>query len=243
MQPFDLQVPMTLVATLVSASPLSTLQTLPEDLIGARVVLRPHVTLAQAFPVDVFQAAAVAEAADQVLFYENGSWHAHWLSARSGVRQWVSADDTAHLSQNAKIIPPGTGLMVKAAAQPKSVTLAGHVRVSPWRKSLNVGQNLLAMPWPVDATPLRLGLTADQGFTASTNMASADQLQLWQADRVAGATTYDSFWLLNRAPTAYWTSKGSASLLNVSATLPLPAHRAFFLKVQPATAAHGWVFP
>ncbi len=231
------------VATLVSASPLSTLQTLPEDLIGARVVLRPHVTLAQAFPVDVFQAAAVAEAADQVLFYENGAWHAHWLSARSGVRQWVSADDAAHLSQNAKIIPPGTGLMVKAASQPKSVTLAGHVRVSPWRKSLNEGQNLLALPWPVDATPLRLGLTADQGFTASTTMTSADQLQLWKGDTVPGATSYDSYWLLKRSPTSYWTAKGSASLLNVSATLPLPAHRAFFLKVQPATAAHGWVFP
>lgn len=231
------------VASLVSASPLSTLQTLPEDLIGARVVLRPHVTLAQAFPVGVFQAAALAEAADQVLFYENGAWHAHWLSARSGVRQWVSADDTSNLSLNAKIIPPGTGLMVKAASQSKSATLTGHVRVSPWRKSLNEGQNLLALPWPVDTTPLRLGLTADQGFTASTTMTTADQLQLWKGDTVPGATTYDSYWLLKRSPTSYWTAKGSASLLNVSATLPLPAHRAFFLKVQPATAALGWVFP
>ncbi|MDI1312732.1 putative Ig domain-containing protein [Prosthecobacter sp.] len=231
------------VATIFSASPLSTLQALPEDLMGARAVLRPHVTLAQAFPVEVFQAAAVASAADQVLFYENGAWHTHWLSARSGVRQWVSSADAAQLSQNAKIIPPGTGLMVKAATQPKSTTLTGHVRLGPWRKSLDVGQNLLALPWPVDSTPLRLGLSAESGFAASTSMTSADQLQLWLADRVAGATTYDAFWLVKRSPTAYWTAKSSVSLLNVSATLPIPAHRAFFLKVQPATAAHGWVLP
>jgi regulation of enolase protein 1 (concanavalin A-like superfamily) len=231
------------VATLVFTSPLSTLQTLPGDLIGARVVVRPHVTLGQAFPVDVFQAGAVAEAADQVLFYESGAWHPHWLSARSGLRQWVSLNDAAQFSQNAKIIPPGVGLMVKAATQPKSFTLTGHVRMSSWRKALNEGQNLLAMPWPLDATPQQLGLTSESGFTASTSMTSADQLQFWQGDRVPGATTYDTLWLLKRAPRAYWTAKGSASLTNVSATLLLPAHRAFFLKVQPPTATCGWVLP
>jgi len=60
---------------------------------------------------------------------------------------------------------------------------------------------------------------------------------------VPGATTYDTLWLLKRAPRAYWTAKGSASLTNVSATLLLPAHRAFFLKVQPPTATCGWVLP
>jgi regulation of enolase protein 1 (concanavalin A-like superfamily)/mono/diheme cytochrome c family protein len=231
------------VATLASASPLNTLLTLPADLIGARVVLRPHMTLAQAFPVALFQAAAVADSADQVLFYENGTWNTHWLSARSGVRQWVSTNDTAQLSQNAKIIPPGIGLMVKATSQPKALTLTGHVRVNPWRKALSEGQNLLAMPWPMDATPQRLGLTSAAGFTASTNVASADQLQLWQADHVPGATAYDSYWLLNRLPTPYWTLKGSASLLNVNTTLPLPSHRAFFLKAQPSTSTHGWLLP
>ena len=74
-------------------------------------------------------------------------------------------------------------------------------------------------------------------------MAAADVLQLWKADTEPGAVTYDAYWLIQRAPAPYWTAKGSAAVLDVSATLPLPALRAFFLKAQPATVAHGWIWP
>lgn len=219
-------------------SALSTLKTLPEDLRGARVVVRPHVTLAQVFPADVFKSAAVASAADQVMFLENGVWQTHWLN---GGGQWVSSVGAA--SPNGRIIPPGTGLMVKTTGPAKAVTLTGHVRTTPWRRTLNPGQNLLALPWPVDATPATLGLTAENGFTASTSVAAADVLQLWKADSQPGSGSYDAYWLLQRAPSPYWTAKGSAAVLNVSATLPLPAHRAIFFKAQPATAANGWIWP
>jgi YVTN family beta-propeller protein len=228
------------MAALDLESLLSTLTELPQDLSGARVVVRPHVTLAQAFPPAAFQSAAVMKAADQVLFYENGTWHVHWLN---GSRQWVSANNTTQASQNAKIIPPGTGLMVKTAGNAKSATLTGQVRMNPWRRLLSKGQNFLALPWPVDATPQSLGLTAEGGFTAATSTAQADELHISKADAAAGTITYDAFWLIKRAPTPYWTAKNSSSLLNVSQTLKLPAHRAFFLKAQPATAVKGWRLP
>jgi hypothetical protein len=220
-------------------SPRGTLSTLPADLAGARVVVRPHVTLAQVFPTDVFQPGATATAADQVLFLEGGAWTTCWLN---GSRQWVSASEAGGSSQNGKIIAPGVGVMVKTGSLTKSVTLPGHVRTHPWRAALAAGQNLLALPWPVDGTPASLGLTTANGFTASTSVATADQLQLWKGDTTAGATTYDGWWLLKRG-TAIWTAKGSARLQDVSASLPLRAHRAFFLKVQAATAANGWVLP
>jgi hypothetical protein len=223
-------------AVLALSSPLSTLKELPQDLSGARVIVRPHVTLAQVFAPDVFQAGAVPAAADQVLFYENGGWHTHWLN---GSRQWVSANDTTLASQNAKIIPPGIGLMVKTAGNAKAATLTGHVRMNPWRRPLSKGQNFLALPWPVDATPQSLGLTADGGFTAATSTPQADELHISKADAAAGTITDDAFWLIKRAPTPYWTAKNSSSLQNVSTTLRLPAHRAFFLKAQPATAVKG----
>ncbi len=226
------------VAVLDLDSVLSTLKTLPEELRGARVVVRPHVTLAQVFPADVFKSAAVASAADQVMFLENGVWQTHWLN---GGGQWVSSVGAA--SPYGRIIPPGTGLMVKTSGPAKAVTLTGHVRTTPWRRTLHPGQNLLALPWPVDGTPATLGLTAENGFTASTSVAAADVLQLWKADSQPGSSSYDAYWLLQRAPAPYWTAKGSATVLNVSATLPLPAHRAFFLKAQPATAGMGWVLP
>ncbi|MBE2283655.1 MAG: DUF1929 domain-containing protein [Prosthecobacter sp.] len=227
-------------AQVALSSPLSTLQTLPVDLAGARVVVRRHITLAQVFPADVFQPGATTAAADQVLFHENGTWTTCWLN---GSRQWVSAADPAGTSQNAKIIAPGTGLMVKTGALAKSVTHTGHVRTTPWRASLLTGQNLLASPWPVDGTPQTLGLTAGNGLTASTSMATADQIQLWKGDATPGAATYDGWWLLKRGSTLIWTAKGSASLKDVSATLPLRSGWAFFLKAQPATADHGWILP
>ena len=186
---------------------------------------------------------AVAEAADQVLFYENGVWQTLWLSGQSGSKKWVAAGDTSLTSQDGKIIPPGIGLMVKTTGSAKAVTLTGHVRVTPWLMPLEAGQNLLALPWPVDGTPRSLGLTVEQGFAATTSTLTADQLQLWKADTTPGAAVYDAYWYLKKGTTALWTAKGSASLIDVTATLPLPAHRAFFLKAQPATAAKGWRVP
>jgi len=226
------------MAALDLESQLSTLKALPEDLLGARVVVRPHVTLAQVFPMGVFKSAAIASAADQVLFLENGVWQKHWLN---GSRQWISSVEGA--SQNGRIIPPGIGLMVKTTGPAKATTLTGHVRTTPWRRSLNPGQNLLALPWPVDATPATLGLTAENGFTASTSVVAADVLQLWKADNEPGAATYDAYWLIQRSPATHWTAKGSAALMDVSTTLTLPANRSFFLKAQPLTAESGWFLP
>jgi hypothetical protein len=108
---------------------------------------------------------------------------------------------------------------------------------------LSKGQNFLALPWPVDANPQSLALTAECGFTAATSTAQADELHISKADAAAGTITYDAFWLVKRAPTSFWTAKNSSSLQNVSQTLNLPSHRAFFLKAQPATAENGWLLP
>ena len=234
------------LAVLGLDSPLSTLKALSPELTGARVVVRPHVTLAQVFPVTVFQAGAVAEAADQVLFHENGVWHTHWLTARAGSRMWISANDTARpeVSQNGRIIPPGTGVMVKTPGNnTRAVTLTGHVRTTPWRMALAAGTNLLALPWPVDSTPKGLGMSLEDGFAASGNQTLADQIQLWQADSTPGRTTYDAYFLLKRGADGLWISRATVSTVDVGHTLPIPAHRAFFLKAQPATAAKGWLLP
>ncbi len=223
-----------------TASPRNTQSQLPADLIGARAIMRPHITLAQAFPPELFQPGATTAAADQVLFYENGAWTTCWLN---GARQWVTSTGTAATLLNAKIIAPGCGVMVKTGTLPKAVTLTGQVRLNPWRTALTPGLNLLALPTPVDATPHSLGLTAENGLTASTSISAADQIQIWTGDTIAGATNYASWWLLNRHGTAIWTARGSATIQDVSNTLPLPAHRAFFLKAQATTAASGWTLP
>lgn len=231
------------IAALDLASPLSTLRTLPQELSGARVVVRPHVTLAQMFPTSTFQAGAVPEAADQVLFHENGVWHTHWLSAKSGVKQWVSANDASLSPQSTRIIPPGTGVMIKSTGTARASTHTGHVRITPWVMPLASGSNLLSLPWPIDSTPARLGLMLQQGFTASTSPSAADQIQLWKGDTTPGADIYDIYWLLKRGNAGTWVSRSNTTLTDVSSTLSLPSQHAFFLKAQPSTTTAGWHLP
>jgi len=231
------------VLALAMTSPRNTLAALPPALVGARIVVRPHIALGQVFPKALLQGGGSAAAADQLLFHSGGAWQTHWLLQSAVQHQWVLGDDATLASQDAKIIAPGSGVMVKILSRPQTFTLTGHVRTTPFVRPLSTGHNLLALPWPVDATPNRLLFTAANGFTAGTSTVASDQIQLWAADTVAGATNYTIYWLLKAGVGSRWTPQGNAALPDVSATLPLPAHRAFFLKAQPATAATGCRLP
>ena len=129
--------------------------------------------------------------------------------------------------------------MVKILNAPKAYTLTGHVRTHPFVKSLPVGHNLLALPWPLNGSPATLGLDVEGGLTGGPTSDSADQLQLWKADSVPGLTSYDGYWL---SPDSGWLPRSSTVAPSPGGPA-LPAHRAFFLKVQPATSAQGWLLP
>ena len=132
------------------------------------------------------------------------------------------------------------GVMVKVLNRAKSITLTGYVRTNPFRRKLGIGHNFLALPRPVDATPNQLGFTQANGFTATTSVTTADQLQLWTADTTPRATTYTIYWLRNAGTSTFWVPQTGSVTKNVSDTLKLPAHHAFFLKAQTATAKSGW---
>lgn len=229
------------VATLNLTSANSTQAALPEDIIGARIFVRPHMTLGQIFPKSIMTGGTRSSGADQVLFHNGTGWETFWLNQTATRQQWVLTGDATQASRDNQIIPPGTGVMAKILSLPKSMTLTGYARLNPFRRLLKAGHNFLALPRPADATPLQLDLTTEVGFIPSTRLTSADQLQLWTGDSQAGATTYTTYWLRGSAASANWVLQTDANNTSVSETLNLPANKAFFLKTMPTSTPNGWL--
>lgn len=214
--------------TMDLASEHSTLKTLPANLIGARMVVRRHLRLADVFPTTLLGGASSVEA-DQVLFHTGSGWETHWLLRVGALLRWVRSGDSTLADSSATIIPPGTGVMVRVRGPGLSRFHTGHVRTSPFRRPLRPGNNLLAAPWPLDGTPAGWLLHPANGFTASTGPTVSDQLQLWNG------TAYQGYWLARLGSSIRWISQASSDFTDVSTALLLPARGAFFLKAQPGT--------
>ncbi|MCW0218139.1 MAG: Ig-like domain-containing protein [Prosthecobacter sp.] len=231
------------VVTLDLTSANTTLPNLPSDIAGARVVIRPHVTLNQLFDKAKLQGSVSSVQADQVLFFDESVWQTHWLELSATRHEWRPLGDLNAASSDDKIIPPGTGVMVKISTQPVTYTLTGHVRMSAFVRSLDQTHNLLALPWPVDSTPQQLQFAATHGFTAGSSTANADQLQLWGGDQSPASASYIIYWLRQGTSTGTWIPKDDAGSAGINETLLLPAHRCFFLKVQPRSGLSQWQMP
>lgn len=217
----------------------STLTHLPAELAGARIIIRPHYTLGQVFARERFTSGTSSGRADQVIFHDGTGWQTYWLHQQGARHQWTLVGDASVADQGSLVIPPGTGLMFKARA-PQAFTHTGHVRQNAFLQILRDGHNLLSPPWPLAATPRRLHLTSANAFTAGPNADAADQLQLWKGDATPGVEGYDIHWLQSTGTLGTWTSPTGA---DVSESLILPAHRAFFLRARAATATQGWWCP
>lgn len=217
----------------------NTQSVLPESVAGERVFIRPHVTLGQVFPKDQFTSSTRSTQADQVLFYSGTVWDTCWLLKDGSRHQWTLTTDASLSPQDGRIIPPGTGVMVKIAGVAASSTLTGHVRTTPFLQRLAGGHHFLALPRPLNATPNQWHLNAGAGLTVSTRSSTADQLQTWAGDITPWMDRYTVYWL----SAAGWVLQGDASNKSVSDTLMLPGHRAFFLKVQQTEQGRLWSVP
>ena len=224
------------IVSLDLAARHNTRTTLPPDIAGERVFIRPHITLGQAFPKTVFRGSIRHVISDQVLFHNGSTWETCWLMKNSARHQWVKSSGSKLFSQDQRIIPPGTGVMVKLAARPVTMTQVGHVRTTPFLMKLSAGHNFLAPPRPLDATPATLNLTAAGGFNATSSPATADQLQLWAADSKLQSSTYTTYWLGGNG----WLSLSAITANPVTDSLILSSRRAFFLKVSGPAAERIW---
>jgi len=212
---------------------------------GIRIAIRSHQTLATVFDPLRFQGSPLIASADQVLYHTGTAYRTYWLYANAGERRWVLNGDTTLANAADTLIPPGTGLMLQLAnATPSPLLLTGSVRTTPLARVLTSGYNLVANPWPVDATPAATGLTT-AAFVASTSIASADQLQLWSGDANVALSGYTGYWLFQMPGQLipFWVATSDATLLSQNNTTLLRAGRATFIKAQTKTNRPVWVIP
>ncbi|MBL9144325.1 MAG: putative Ig domain-containing protein [Verrucomicrobiaceae bacterium] len=228
-------------------APYNTLAAIPSDLVGASIVVRPHLMLSSAFDPDRLQAGLTPTAADQVLFFENGGYVTYWLFNGGGdesLRGWLRVGDGADTSRANPILAPGTGVMVKVLSGARTWSMAGQVRTNVFVQRLMAGHNLIASPWPTDQSPQSLGLTQPGLAAGSRNPQTSDQLQRWNGDISGGVPSYSTFWLLdNQLSMRYWLALASGSLASVDTSILMPAHRSLFYKAQAGTAARTWTLP
>jgi hypothetical protein len=154
------------------------------DLSGYTMVVRPHVTLGQLFGTkenQKMEGSTVLSSADQVQVYNvhSQSFETYYfLRNQPGTfAQWVKVGGGS-TSRDDLVIPPGTGfVVVRNNATPVTLTWSGHVRANHFAQPLTKGNNLIAQPFPVDASPASRHMTFAGGMAGSTVLASADKIQ------------------------------------------------------------------
>lgn len=199
---------------LTSTGEGNTIGALSADLlVGYRVVLRKHVTIGQVFGTKgntPMQGAASSSAADQILFYRNGSFETYYL-LRNGtgtVEQWVKVGGGSTNCDNT-VIYPGTGVIVnRVGATTAEVTVIGDVRSNSLAKPLVAGYNLVANGFPVDESPASRLMTYANGFTGSTSSTSADRILTIQP-----SGSFETYYLLRNGTgtVEQWTKVGGGS--------------------------------
>lgn len=177
-------------ATIViqGASATNTINPLP-NLAGARIIVRPHVTLAQIFGGlgnMKLKGASSAGSADQVMFWSNQGvkYISYWLRSNvsGSIVQWRLLENSSDLTDYSSLpIPPGVGLFVlrQTGAGSLDIVHTGEVRMTPFRQPLPVGYSLISHSVPLNMSPAQRRMNRDNGFTGASSAGSADQILKW----------------------------------------------------------------
>jgi hypothetical protein len=180
-------------ATVAAASPTvilslgaQTFSTLgvvaPDALAGARVVIRPHLTLGrlQSLFEPGLQGHDHVVFADAVRVLENGEATYYYLRADGATwRRPGSATD-----HRGKVIPPDASLLVAVRSRAQSWAQSGTVRINRFRKNLLPGFQSFASGFPVDLSPAQIGAfvapsaPAGSRWTGHNVFLFADQIHL-----------------------------------------------------------------
>ena len=169
---------------------MKTAQTLPESLLGAQLVVRPHWTLGSLLPPARFHATTSPLTADRVLFYENGNYSVHWLvNAKAGAKWVRSGDSKLADAGETRVIRPDEGLLVQCRGVEALVPLVGEVRTHAWVESLSSGSHLVGSGLPYAVSPDARSLTAASGLV------TGDRLLLWSGDQTPGSNAFTNLTL------------------------------------------------
>jgi protocatechuate 3,4-dioxygenase beta subunit len=193
---------------------------------GQIITVRPHWSVSELFPVDLFTSGTSADDADRVMFFnsDTNNFRTAWLGSEGWTGDFAGT----------RSIAPGEGLLVHARSGIVTLTLTGAVRTNRFNQPLKAGAQLIGSGFPVDHSPLSLGLTTANGFTAGISADAAARLRLWEGDLTEGASTYRSLFHQQQVDGSAWIVEGDVTHLDQTRALLIQPGQAYFL--LPRTA-------
>jgi hypothetical protein len=213
------------------SSARNTMASVPADLVGARVVVRPHWTSATVLPTDLFKSTNSPARSDRMMFFNtaSNSYSTFWLYAGNGGALWAREGDASLTSHNQRVFAPGEGVLVHVRGAAVTAVHIGQVRSNRFILPLSAGTQLIGGGYPMAQSPEDRGMNAAGSFTAGQEPASADRLRLWVGDVTVGTTGYDSFFLKLNGANAQWVREGDANPSDQSQSKLFTPNRAAFV--------------
>ena len=196
-----------------SGAVIALTQNAPPEILGARIAIRTHWTLAALLPPDEFAAE------DRLQLFDPATSAYTTLTLVDGT--W--SDDL--LGMNSRPLSPQEALLVQTRDSAVVRTFTGELRLSPLPLPTAAGTRLIGTGWPAVLTAPVTGLHAD------TTPELADRLRLWNGDTTPGAGGYSGFYLDDTSGTAVWRQQAAESSLETP-QLP-PFHGFFLIRVSP----------
>ncbi|MBL9143555.1 MAG: carboxypeptidase regulatory-like domain-containing protein [Verrucomicrobiaceae bacterium] len=196
----------------------NTQAALPGNLVGDKIVVRPHWTLNNLFPKTYFVAGPDSVTGDRLMFFNpaNNNYDIVFMATVAGQRRWVLEGDATQADAGNRILAPGEAgaFFVHPRNSPITMAFVGIVRANDFAVPLKVGSNYLGGGWPIDQSPNDRAMTLANGFTGGRSSTTADNFQLWKGDTVLHAEGYDTHFLYNFGGFTHWQSASSPALLS-----------------------------
>ncbi len=149
--------------------------------------------------------------ADRLQFFNPSSqaWETYFFLKNSSgsIVQWTKTGGGSTNRDN-EIIAPGAGFsVVRNATSPVTIHIAGKARTNGFAQPLVAGNNLIAQPWPIAASPLQRQMTTANGMTGSTSPTTADKILKNNSD------VFATYYLLRNSlgSIEQWTLSGGGS--------------------------------
>ncbi len=219
---------------LVTTSPLNTLAALPSSLVGSRVALRMHMTVAEVLPFSSVSPGYSPATADNLLVFENGAFVTLWAGEHGGVFQWLSGEGVSTVAAGGRIVSYGEGLMVHLRSSASSTMMVGEE--SPVRTviRLGAGSTFVGTPGFVAQSPQSLGMLTAGNFVTGTP-STGDRVRVWQGDANPLLSAYDPYYY---ATPADWRLEGDAGLASFTTAPLFKPWRATFI----VTSGERWIY-
>jgi uncharacterized repeat protein (TIGR01451 family) len=184
----------------------------PSALAAARVVIRPHHTLAGLLPPAAFSAE------DRVLFFDTAA--NTFTTLTHGGDSWLH--DV--LGMNARPFAAHEAALVQVRGPGASLLFTGEVRANAFTTPLVPGTQLIAPGWPV-STPAPVS-----ALRSGPAPETADRLRLWNGDTSPEISGYTNYYLENSTTPPSWKSQTGES---APAPLQNAFHGLFLIREEP----------